>query len=139
MLRDFGFHLVKLNQVGIIFAPVGRSLRNGKKTSACLKKVLRNYVLSWHLALRKTKLDFEIQFQWRNKWPQHYITLQMKSRCKKCQILLVSGNQIFRKLSGVFCFYFRKFSPRVYLTKQHNCFANIKSYRTSLLKINGNT
>ena len=88
----------------------------------------------WDLTLRKTKLDFKIQFRCRNKWPQHYITLQMKSRCKKCQNLLVSGNQIFWKLSGVFCFYFRKFSPRVYLTKQHNCFANRKSYRTSLLK-----
>ena len=86
--------------------------------------------LSWDLTFRKAK-DFWIQFHWKNKWPQHYITLQMKVVCLKCQILLVSGNREFRKLSGVFCFYFRNIFPCVCLTKQHKYFANKKSCKTS--------
>ena len=75
----------------------------------------------------KTK-DFEIQFPWRNKWPQHYIALKLKVGWEKWKILLVSGNQQFRKLSCVFWFYFRKFFP----SKQHDYFAKRKSYRFSL-------
>ena len=41
--RDFGFQLGRLAHGGIIFAPVRKSLRIGKKTSAYLKEVLRNY------------------------------------------------------------------------------------------------
>ena len=41
--RDFGFQLGRLAHGGIIFAPVRKSLRIGKKTSAYLKKVLRDY------------------------------------------------------------------------------------------------
>ena len=95
------------------------------------EKVLRNYKLSWDLTFWKTR-DFEIQYPWRNNWPQHYITLQMKIGCEKWQILLVSGNRQFWKLSGGFCFYFRKFFPCFYLTKQRIYFANRKLYRTSL-------
>ena len=75
----------------------------------------------------KTK-DFEIQFPWRNKWPQYYIALKMKVWWEKWKILLVSGNQQFRKLSCMFCFYFKKFFP----SKQHDYFAKRKSYRSSL-------
>ena len=42
-----------------------------------------------------------IRFQWRSKWPQHCITLQMKIGCEKLQILLVSENRQFPKLSGL--------------------------------------
>ena len=35
-----GFNLDRLAHCGIIFAPVRKSLRNEKKTSACLKKNL---------------------------------------------------------------------------------------------------
>ena len=62
--QHFGFDLDRLAHAGIIFAPVGRTLRNGKKTSACLKKILRSYTLSWDLTdltFRKTKPDFEIR------------------------------------------------------------------------------
>ena len=41
-----------------------------------------------------------------------------------------SGNRKSRKLSGVFCFYSRKYFLCVYLTKQH--FVNKKLYRTIL-------
>ena len=44
--RDLGFDQDRLANGGIIFAPVRKSLRNGKKISACLKKVLKNYALS---------------------------------------------------------------------------------------------
>ena len=95
---------------GIIFGPVRKSsLGNGKKTSACLKIFLRNYALSRDLPFRKTK-DFEIQFPWRNKWRQHYITLQIKVGYEKCKILLVSGNRQFPKLSGVLFFTLEKFA-----------------------------
>ena len=60
-----------------------------------------NYALSWDLTSRKIKPDFEIQLQWRSKWPQHYITLQMKVGCEKSQILSVLGNRKFPKLSDV--------------------------------------
>ena len=43
--RDFGFDLDRLAHGGIIIASVRKSLRNGKKTSASLKKVLRNNAL----------------------------------------------------------------------------------------------
>ena len=36
----------RLAHGGIMFVPVRKSLKDGKKTSACLKKVLRNYDLS---------------------------------------------------------------------------------------------
>ena len=75
---------------------------------AWLKKLLRNYALRWNLTFIETK-DFKIQFPWRNKWPRHYNILQMKVGCEKWQILLVSRNPKPRKLSGVFCFYFRTF------------------------------
>ena len=101
----------------IIFASVRKSLRNGKKTSAYLKKVLRNYAWNWDLTFRKTK-DFEIQFTWRNKWPQRYVALQMKVGSKEWQTMLVSRNGQFRKLSGFFCFYFRK----IFSVSQ--CFSN---------------
>ena len=32
--------------------------------------------------IQKNK-DFEIEFPWKNKWPLHYITLQMKVGCEK--------------------------------------------------------
>ena len=83
--------------------------------------------------IQNNKTRFEIQFQQRNKWSQHYITLKMKAGCEKWQILLVLGYRQFRKLSEVFYFCFRKFFPLVYLTKQHNYFTDRKSYRTSLL------
>ena len=90
--KDFEFDPDRLAHGGIIFVPVRKSMRNGKKTSACLKKVLRNYALSWDLTLfRKIKPE----------WPQHYITLQMKVGCEKSHILLVSGNRQFPKLSDV--------------------------------------
>ena len=87
ILRDFGFDLFHFNlstcftsllacllfffvnkirrwgHAGIIFGPVRKSVRNGKKTSACLKKVLRNYALSWDFTFRKTKSHFEIQLR----------------------------------------------------------------------------
>ena len=129
--RYFGFDLDRLAHGGVIFVLVRKPRRNGQKTSACLKKVLSNYALSWDLTFRKTK-DFKILFPWRNKWPQHYIIFQMKVGCKKWQILLVWGNRQFRKLSDVFYFYFRKFFHCIYLTRQHNYFANIKSYGASL-------
>ena len=44
--RDFGFNLFGLAPGGIIFARVRKSVKDGNKTSACLKKVLRNYALS---------------------------------------------------------------------------------------------
>ena len=44
--RGFGFDLGRLVHAWIIFEPIGKSLRNGKKTSTSLKKVLRNYALS---------------------------------------------------------------------------------------------
>ena len=37
-----------MDQLGIIFALVRKSQRNGKKTSACRKNVLRNYALCWN-------------------------------------------------------------------------------------------
>ena len=40
--QDFVFDLDRLAHGGIIFAPVRKSLRNGKKTFACLEKYLRN-------------------------------------------------------------------------------------------------
>ena len=121
----------RLAHGGIIFAPIKKSLRNGKKTFTCLKKVLRNFVLIWDLRFRKTKY-FEIQFPSRNRWQRHYITLKMKVGCEKWQILLVWRNQQFRKLSGMFYFYFRKCFPSIYLTKWYNYFATRKSYRPSL-------
>ena len=45
---------------------------------------------------------------------------------------LWTGLKPYIQKNKTFCFYFRKFSPRVYLTKQHNYFANRKSYRTTL-------
>ena len=90
--KNFEFDPDRLADGGIIFVPVRKSMRNGKKTSAFLKKVLRNYALSWDLTLfRKIKPE----------WPQHYITLQMKVGCEKSHILLVSGNRQFPKLSDV--------------------------------------
>ena len=59
--RDFGFNLFGLAHGGIIFAPVRKSLKDGNKTSDCLKKVLTNYALSWDFTSRKTK-DSEFQF-----------------------------------------------------------------------------
>ena len=90
--KDFEFDPDRLAHGGIIFVPVRKSMRNGKKTSACLKKVLRNYARSWDLTLfRKIKPE----------WPQHYITLQMKVGCEKSHILLVLGIRQFPKLSDV--------------------------------------
>ena len=100
--RDLGFDLDRLATGGIIIALFRSSMNIGKKTSAWLKKLLRN------LTFIETK-DFKIQFPWRNKWPRHYNILQMKVGCEKWQILLVSRNPKPRKLSGVFCFYFRTF------------------------------
>ena len=109
-----------------------------KNRSSTCRMLLKTFLwllcitdLTLDLASRKIK-DFEIQIPWRNKWLQNYITLQMKVRCRKWQILLVSWNRQFQKLSGVFCFYFRKFFPCIYLTKQLHYFPNKKSYRTSL-------
>ena len=45
ILRDFLFDLGRIAHSRIIFAPVINSLRNGKNTFTCLKKVLRNYAL----------------------------------------------------------------------------------------------
>ena len=62
-----------------------------------------------------------------------------EGRMRKIANSLVLGNGQFRKLSGVFCFYFRKFFPGVYLTKHHNYFTNRKSAElVYLLKANGN-
>ena len=44
--RDCGSGMDRLANGGITFALIRKSLRNGKKTSACLKIVLRNYALS---------------------------------------------------------------------------------------------
>ena len=136
---DFGFDLDRLAHGGITFAPVRKFLRNGKKTFTCLKKVLRNYALNRDLTYNETK-DFEIQFQWRNKWLQHYITLPIKVGCEKLQILLVWGNQQFPKLSCVFLFTLENFSLvslwqsniTISLTENHTKLA-------CLLKTNGNT
>ena len=134
-----------MDKLGIIFALVRKSQRNGKKTSACRKNILRNYALCWNFTplhekcpnaefflvriflysvriqkntdqkklciwiiftqctFRKTK-DFEIQFSRRCKWVQQYITLHMKVGRVKWQILLVSGNWQFWKLSGLIRF-----------------------------------
>ena len=90
--KDFEFDPDRLAHGGIIFVPVRKPMRNGKKTSAFLKKVLRNYALSWDLTLfRKIKPESL----------QHYITLQMKVGCEKLHILLVSGNRQFPKLLDV--------------------------------------
>ena len=116
---------------------VRKSLTHGKKTSACLKKFLRNYALSWDLPFRKTK-DFEIQFPCRNKWPQHCITLQMKVGCERWQILLVSRNRQFRKLPDVYYFYFRKIFPCI--NKSNVTISQTENHTelACLLKTNGN-
>ena len=44
--RDFGFNLFGSGRGGIIFTPARKSLKDGNKTSGCLKKVLTNYALS---------------------------------------------------------------------------------------------
>ena len=129
--RDLGFELKKLATGGIIIALFRSSLNIGKKTSAWLKKLLRNYALRWNLTFIETK-DFKIQFPWRNKWLRHYNILQMKVVCEKWQILLVSRNSKPRELSGVFCFYCRVFFSCIYSTKQQNYFSDRRSCRASL-------
>ena len=58
----FGFNLDRLAHGGIIFAPVTKYLRNGKKISACLKKnlklcaELRAYIFPLCLFNKATKL-----------------------------------------------------------------------------------
>ena len=128
--RDFLFDLGRIAHSRIIFAPVIKSLRNGKNTFTCLKKVLRNYALCWDLTFRK-KNDSQIQFQWKNKWPQHYFTWQMKERCEVANSFGMGTSTISKVLTRV-SFYFRKFFHCIYLTKEHNYFANRKSYRTTL-------
>ena len=76
-----------------------------KTTFAWPKKVLRNIPY-----IPKNK-GFRDLISVKSKWPQHYITLQMKLLRKKWQILWVSKNQQFRKLSGVFVFTLENFSP----------------------------
>ena len=99
----------RLAHAGIIFGLVRKSVRNGKETSVCLKKVLRNYALSWHLTFRKAKPDFEIQL------------------CANFFGGITEG--IVKLFTYVlFCL---TFSPCVYLIKNH--FASGKSYRTSLI------
>ena len=125
--------LDRLAHCGIFFSSVGKSLRNGKKPSTCLHAEI---CTEQRLYIQKSKTkSSEIQFQWRNKWPQYYITFHVKAGSEKWQILLVLGNWQFRKLSA-FCFYFRKIFPCVYLTKQHNDFTKEKSHRTSLFTAN---
>ena len=58
--RYFGFDLDRLAHGRIIFAPVRKSLRNEEKTSAHLKKVLRNYALSWDLRFREKYFETKI-------------------------------------------------------------------------------
>ena len=77
------------------------------------------------------KNDSEIQFQWKNKWPQHYFTWQMKERCEVANSFGMGTSTISKVLTRV-SFYFRKFFHCIYLTKEHNYFANRKSYRTTL-------
>ena len=88
---------------------VRKSLGNGKKASACLKKFLRNYALRSNLPFRKTK-DFEIQFQWRNKWPQDYITLQMKVGCESSKFFWYREMGNFENYQACFIFTLEKFS-----------------------------
>ena len=104
---------------GIIFALVRKSLRNGKKTTAYLKKLLRNYAQSWDHTFRKTKLDPDIQIYATFFWA---IT----------DIVTVAIKTFQLKYANMFCFYFREVFPRVYLTKQHNYFTKRKSLRTCL-------
>ena len=61
---------------------------------------------------------FEIQFRWGNKWPQHFIILQMMAGCEKWQVLLLLANRQFRQLLRASYFYFRNFFSCVYLRKK---------------------
>ena len=106
----------RLAHPGIIFEPVRKSVRNGKKTSACLKNVLRNYELSWNLTFRKTKSDFEIQLC------TNFFKAITDSSCSCSE-----------NIHMCFVFILGKFFLRVYLAKQHNYFENRKLYRNSLI------
>ena len=109
--RDFGFDLDRLAHAGIIIAPVKESLRKenfrmSQKRFEKLHTELRPYI-------QKNKTDF------RDPTLCYFfgaVTDSSYSCSKNVHI----------------CFYFRKFFPRVYLTRQHNYFAKRKSYRTSL-------
>ena len=88
----------RLAHAVIIFGPVRKFVRNEKKTSACLKKVSKNYALSRNLKFRKTKPDFEIQL-----CADFFGTITDSKNIHIC-----------------FVFTFGKFFPRVYLKKQPN-------------------
>ena len=93
----------------IIFAPVRKSLRNGKKTFPCPKKLLRNYALNWDNTFRKIKPDWNpISVEKQVIAALYY--LPDEGRMQKINFL-----RKFRKLSRVFCFYFRKLYLHVYL------------------------
>ena len=106
----------RLAHPGIIFELVRKSVRNEKKTSECLKKVLRNYELNWKLTFRKTKSDFEIQLC------ANFFKAITDSSCSSSKHIHIC-----------FVFTLGKFFVRVYLAKQNNYFENRKSYRTSLM------
>ena len=90
----------KLAHAAIIFGPVRKFVRNEKKTSACLKKVSKNYALSRNLTFRKTKPDFEIQLC------ANFFGTITDSSCS-CS----------KNIHICFVFTFGKFLPRVYLKK----------------------
>ena len=89
-----GSYKIEFGHTQISVPKIGTPMSVTVCINPCLhasKKVSRNYALSWDLTFRKTR-DFEIQFLWRNKWPQHYIALQIKVGSKKWQTILVPRN-----------------------------------------------
>ena len=110
--------LDRLDHGGILFSPVRKSLRT-ERSSACLKKVL-TVLHDLRPYFQKSK-----GFQDLNSVEKQVVaTLNYLADEGR------SGNRKSRKLSGVFCFYSRKYFLCVYLTKQH--FVNKKLYRTIL-------
>ena len=136
--RDFLFDLGRIAHSRIIFAPVIKSLRNGKNTFTCLKKVLRNYALCWDLTFRKKMI---LRSNSNGKTSGHNIILPGKWRKDaKWQILLVWGHQQFRKFSRVFLFILENFFI-VSIWQRNITISQIENHIELhyLLKTNGNT
>ena len=98
----------------------GQGIIEEWKENFCMSQKQKNYALSWDLTLKKTK-EFEIQFQWRNKWPQH-IACRWRQGVKNGNFFWYREINSFENNHECFVFY----SP-VYL--QNNYFTNKKSYR----------
>ena len=130
ILRDFLFDLGRIAHSRIIFAPVITSLRNGKNTFTCLEKVLRNYALCWDLTFRKKKWFWDpILMDKQVATTLFYLANEGKMWIGK---FFCMGTSTISKVLTRISFYFRKFFHCIYLTKEHNYFANRKSYRTTL-------